>query len=381
MMECCNDSSVSVNNILQCSVCNGKYHYECLNLTSDQFLSLNAEYKAVWKCPSCSNVNTPVRSYTELPPDDHSMDISCDNLDHTNFSTSSGLGCNKTLVTEMLSPSTKTADLEGFVANLHVSLSQWRNDMRKDMLKISDDIKSALIDIRKEMHTLRTEQTLLKQKVSVLHDDVIALQTTSQGQAVEYDILKKRVDDLSRSPASTIVESTISSLVSKIDHLEQQARQCNVEICNVPERRNENLPGIIEAMGNVLKCPVLPSTIVAVHRVPHAHSQGTGPKNIIVKLTTRLQRDNLVSAFRKAKSLKSDQIGIAGTSTPIYLNEHLTLGRKQLFRRTREVAKTHNYKYVWIKNGTILVRERDGEAAFAIRGDNDIKKIKIKTAN
>ncbi|KAJ8705872.1 hypothetical protein PYW08_012918 [Mythimna loreyi] len=309
------------------------------------------------------------------------MDISCDNLDHTNFSTSSGLGCNKTLVTEMLSPSTKTADLEGFVANLHVSLSQWRNDMRKDMLKISDDIKSALIDIRKEMHTLRTEQTLLKQKVSVLHDDVIALQTTSQGQAVEYDILKKRVDDLSRSPASTIVESTISSLVSKIDHLEQQARQCNVEICNVPERRNENLPGIIEAMGNVLKCPVLPSTIVAVHRVPHAHSQSTGPKNIIVKLTTRLQRDNLVSAFRKAKSLKSDQIGIAGTSTPIYLNEHLTLGRKQLFRRTREVAKTHNYKYVWIKNGTILVRERDGEAAFAIRGDNDINKIKIKTAN
>lgn len=387
MMECCNDALVSATNILQCTVCDGKYHCECLNLTSKQFLALKAEYKAAWKCPSCSNVtrrarsnlNTPVRSYTELPADDRSMDMSCDNLDHTNMSSSTGLSNNKTLITEALLQPAGFADLKGFTASLHVTLNQWRNDMSRDMLKISEDIKSALIDIRQEMKTLRTEQNLLKEKVSVLHDNVINLQSASQTQAVEYDILKQRVDDLSCSSPSTVVESTVSGLITKIDILEQQARQCNVEICNVPERRNENLPAIVEAIGNTLKSPILLSNIVAVHRVPHAHQQSTRPKNIILKFTTRLQRDNLLSAFRKVNSLSSDHIGIAGTSTPIYINEHLTLGRKQLFRKAREVAKSRNYKYVWVRNGTILVRERDGEAAFAIRGENDINKIKNKT--
>lgn len=383
-MECCNDTSASSTNILQCSICGGKYHCECLSLTSNQFVALKDDYKAVWKCPSCcnvtrrarSNVNTPVRSYTELPPDD-TMDMSCDNLDHSHLSSSTSLGGNRTLITEKSSqPST---DFEAFTINLQATLSQWRSDMNKDILQIRDDIRSTLTGIRKDIQVLRTEQTHLKQQVSTLRDDIVDLQTSSQNQTAEHDTLKKRVDNLSCNTSSAKFESTICSLETKIDVLEQQARQCNVEICNLPERRNENLSSIIEAIGSVLKSPILLNHVVAVHRVPHVHQQSTRPKNIILKFTSRLQRDNLLSAYRKANSLKTEQIGMSGTSTSIYINEHLTLKRKQLFRRTREVANNHDHKYVWIRNGTILVRERDGETAFAIRGEGDLNKIKKKT--
>lgn len=388
-MECCNDASVSSTNILQCSVCGGKYHYECLGLTSNRFVALKDEYKAAWKCHSCgnvtrrarSNINTPVRSYAELPADDHTMDMSCDNLDHSHLSSSTSLGGNRTLITEKSSQPSISADFEAFTINLQTTLSQWRSDMNKDILQIRDDIRSTLTGIRKDMQVLRTEQTLLKQQVSTLRDDINDLQTGSQNQTAEHETLKKRVDDLSCNTSSAEFESTICSLETKIDVLEQQARQCNVEICNLPERRNEHLPSIIEAIGNVLKSPISLNHIVAVHRVPHAHQQSTRPKNIILKFTSRLQRDNLLSAYRKANSLKTEQIGMSGASTSIYINEHLTLKRKQLFRRTREVANNHNHKYVWIRNGTILVRERDGETAFAIRGEGDLNKIKKKTTD
>ncbi|KAJ8712816.1 hypothetical protein PYW08_008120 [Mythimna loreyi] len=89
-MECCKDRSIMTGeNILKCSVCKRKYHAECLNLTPRQVAALTNKHRASWKCPSCSNVtrrggsnlNTPVRSCTELPASDHSMDMSCDNLD------------------------------------------------------------------------------------------------------------------------------------------------------------------------------------------------------------------------------------------------------------------------------------------------------------
>lgn len=385
-MECCKNTSTSSTNILQCSVCGGNYHFECLNLTSNQFVALRDEYKATWKCPSCcnvtrrarSNINTPVRSYAEIPADDRSMDMSCDNLDHSHISSSFST-VNRTLITEKSSQPSISADFEAFAINLQATLSQWRSDMNKDILQIRDDIRSTLTGIRKDMQVLRTEQTVLKQQVSTLRDDFMGLQTSSQFQLTEHDTLKKRVDVLSSNTSPAEFESTICSLETKIDVLEQQARQCNVEICNLPERRNENLPSIIEAIGSVLKSPISLNDIVAVHRVPHAHQQSTRPKNIILKFTSRLQRDNLLSAYRKVSSLKTEQIGMSGTSTSIYINEHLTLKRKQLFRRTREAANNHNHKYVWIRNGTILVRERDGETAFAIRGEGDLVKIKKKS--
>ncbi|KAJ8708044.1 hypothetical protein PYW08_010410 [Mythimna loreyi] len=386
-MECCNDKSVTTgDNILKCSVCRGKHHTACLNLVPKQVAALGNKYRASWKCPSCcnvtrrggSNLNTPVRSYTELPACDHSMDMSCDNLDQMAFGSSPSVN-NKTQVAEKLLTSVSCNDFASFTQNLRATLSEWRADMNRDMLLLRDDIQSTLAEVRNEMQTLRSEQILIKQRVTDLRDDVIVLQTSSQSQSTEYEILKKRVDELNSRPAADVSE-LISGLETKIDLLAQQARQCNVEICNLPEKRNENLPAIIEAIGTALKSPISLSSIVSVHRVPHAHQQNTRPKNVILKLTSRLHRDNLLSAFRKAGSLKTDQIGIAGTPYNIYLNEHLTLAKKQLFRKVRDIAKKRNHKYVWINNGTILVREREGASAFAIRSDNDINKIKTKSA-
>ncbi|VVC87115.1 unnamed protein product [Leptidea sinapis] len=80
------------------------------------------------------------------------------------------------------------------------------------------------------------------------------------------------------------------------------------------------------------KLTISKKNVNSIQRVPHANQQNNRQlKNIIVKFTTRILRDNILSAFRKAGGVRSEQIGIQGQSQIIYMNEHLTLKYKRLF--------------------------------------------------
>lgn len=336
-------------------------------MKAEQYASLSKEFHSAWVCPACTNVtrrhrtnpNTPVR-HNQIPLVDDSMNMSCEVQDKGELTSSTP------------SPS-EPITVEKF-NELLGALNIWRNETSTNMVSIRDDIRGTLCEIQTEMKSLRTEQTTIKQSILNINTEIKNIQNSVQFQADDHNALKIRVDDLARE-ACKETATAYSSLASKIDMLEQQARQCNVEICNVPERRNENLPGIMESIGSAIHFQFSQHDIVSVHRVPHAQQGSDRPKNIIVKLTTRIKRDNMLAAYRKAKSLKSEQIGMPGTSSMIFMNEHLTLKKKQLFRRCREVAKQLHYKYVWIKNATILVREHDDSPALAIRAESDLEKL------
>ncbi|KAL4714920.1 hypothetical protein ACJJTC_016661 [Scirpophaga incertulas] len=45
-------------------------------------------------------------------------------------------------------------------------------------------------------------------------------------------------------------------------------------------------------------------------------------------------------------------------------------------QRCREAAKKMEYKYIWVKHGTILARKTDTSPVLAIRYSYDINKIK-----
>lgn len=343
----------------------------------DQFKSLSKTQRANWTCTVCDsstrrkqrNPNTPVRQQNQSPLVEKSVDISL---------VKSGTP------TSMPPPPPLSSRSEPISTDkfneLLSTINEWRNDMNTNMMNIREDIKGTLLGIQTDMKSLRTDQATLKLNVANISTEIKSVQDSLQFQADDHTALKNRVEDLAHI-ACEQTTSACSCLESKIDSLEQQARQCNLEICNVPERRNENLMGILEAIGAATRFQFSQRDIVSLHRVPQAQQGGERPKNIIVKFTTRMQRDNILSAYRRVKSLKSDQLGILGTSSIIYLNEHLTLKRKQLFRRCREVAKELQYRYIWVKNSTILVRERDDSPAIAIRTEKDLEKLKPTTKN
>lgn len=128
------------------------------------------------------------------------------------------------------------------------------------------------------MSNLRTKHTTLKQNVSELSHEVTQLQTSVEFHSGEQVQLKKRMDEISRQ-TSEQSNLSINLLETKLDNLEQQARQCNVEILNVPETRSENLIHVMESIGTAINFPVTLRDIISIHRVPHAHQHTNRPKN------------------------------------------------------------------------------------------------------
>lgn len=281
-------------------------------------------------------------------------------------------------------------------AEFKKTISDLRADINNQFSKINETIgnlrdefnilSTSYSQIQSELKELRTDYSTAKLEISSLsakHDDlsrvVSELKSTVNFNSANCVDNAKCIADLNMSIKNSAA-SSVSLLESKIDVLEQQARQCNVELGNIPEKRGENLITVLESIASAINISIARNDVVAIHRVPHAHAQNNRPKNIVVKFASRLFRDNLLSAYRLSKGLTSDRIGLSGTPCRIYVNEHLTLRNKNLFRKCREAANANKFKYVWIRNATVLVKKTDDSATFAIRTETDISN-KISTNN
>lgn len=256
----------------------------------------------------------------------------------------------------------------------HNSEANLRETYRDDFNKLQMDIKG-MLDSWFTKHD---------EKFTVLLSEFEGVKSSIQFMSDKYDDLEKKSRDVA-SRVSALEEKLSSPLASdqrigvleaKLEAMEQKSRSCNIEISNLPEKRGENLMAIIETISTVIKQPLSPRDIITIHRVPQMNANTTRPKNIIVKLTSQVLRDNFLAAARLKKGITTEELQINGTSNKVYINEHLTFKTKTLFRQAREAAKQHGYRFVWIKHGVILVRADVPEHAFAIRSEQDLSKIK-----
>lgn len=253
------------------------------------------------------------------------------------------------------------------------NLASTQSTMVAELTKIS----ATLANINTSITGLQTDNVSIKESINTMNDRIsemsVSLMATNERQDSFDSRLRVLETQVSRDHD---LSDQMLILENKLASMEQQARECNVEISNLPERRDENLVGLTIDIGKLLSQKILPTEIISAHRVPHANQKDERPRNVIVKLSTKILRDNLISQYRAKKGITTEQLSIAGTSRKIYLNEHLTLKNKQLFRETRQKAKELDFKHVWVKHGIILARKTDTSAVIAIRSLHDINKLK-----
>lgn len=238
-------------------------------------------------------------------------------------------------------------------------------------------ITSMLSEINNNMIKLNTDNCNINKCLTETNKKLCDMEKFLNHTAECQGEFDKRLQALEQNmPQINDFDSRFSSLQIQISNMEQQSRQSNIEISNLPERRGENLLNILESLGEIIKCPIRPTDITAVHRVPHADRNNQRPKNVIVKFSNRMLRDNVIAACRAVRGLDSNVLSISGPPVTVYINEHLTLSNKLLFRQCREAAKKADYRFVWIKHGVILARKSETSPVLAIRSTNDLAKIK-----
>ncbi|CAG9825676.1 unnamed protein product [Phaedon cochleariae] len=274
LCKVCNKAVNRKNPGLQCgSFCARFYHGQCINIVGNQLDSLRTEGVS-WKCLDCRS-----RSRTSV---------------------------GASLSTELLAVN--------------------------DALP-GDSASNALGKIRAELRQIREQQALLLESVNFCSNKI----SDFENEIHKLNDYIRKTDQLFTENKK--LKSDLDGLQSKMNDLEQVSRSNNIEIQGVPERNNEDLYNILEKIGTYIDCKINPISIDYVHRVQSNHnSTDNKTKNIIVKFISKREKDRfLLSAkTKRIGNNSSPKMSLDGVSDAFYINEHLTLTNKILYREAEQ---------------------------------------------
>lgn len=239
----------------------------------------------------------------------------------------------------------------------------------EDEFITNSDIAGGMNSMPEFMRMIRTEMQLLRKSVEFCSDKI----SDFEAKIVEINDYFKATDKL-RAETSKLC-GDVANLSKKVNYLEQSLRSNNVEIQDIPEKADENLISLIAKIGNSINFEVKPAKIDTVFRVPTLVEKK--PKNIVIKFLSKCDRDGFLIAAKTARKIPGNKYGfnLTGVSDKFYINEHLAPQTKLLLKQTREKAKERNFKFTWVQNGNVLVRQTEKSKIIQITDVSDLGKI------
>ncbi|KAJ8704080.1 hypothetical protein PYW07_013374 [Mythimna separata] len=305
---------------MDCSKCKCQYDLQCINISSESFTKFTASYRKSWLCPSCvcllpkrGNINTPVRS-----PDLNTEESLCDNIN---------------VVRGSRGKITATSDIT--------------------LLELVTEIRELREEI-KELKQTNNDMCILRQDVLELKEHLASLSPSISQHFIDFKAViedkNKEINDLKLS---------VSQLQSAVSALETNALRNEIEICGMPEERNENLTHLLLTVSQKINVNLQESDIDSILRTGAKHNSKEKPNQhrpIIVKLTRKIKRDEILSAAKSRRNVTSEDM-VHGTKSKIYINERVTKEKRLLFREARARAQRNGFRFCWLRNGIIYIKK------------------------
>lgn len=184
----------------------------------------------------------------------------------------------------------------------------------------------------------------------------------------------KEIDELKSENAA--LKNTVASLELRVEEMENYSRRNCLEIQGVPEQKGEKVAEIVKVVGRALNVTIDDGMIDTCHRFGKKSEERTDPRGIIVKFVRRTDKEALMNKRReRKKDFSTRHLGLT-TDTPVYLNESLSPARRRLLAQARQLKKGKNYKYIWLRNGImILLRKADEAPVIEIKTQADLSKL------
>ncbi|CAG9817180.1 unnamed protein product [Phaedon cochleariae] len=304
---------------IQCSgFCERFFHGDCLGFGSKQLDSLRVD-GITWKCNDCRSTES-----------------------HSRYSLTAAA------TMDTASPLTTKQQKQDVRSRSDDSLTG-DNVSNRDLL-------AAMDNMTKELRAFREQQVVLSNSVSFCSDKV----SDSEEKLNKINEWMRATDKLLKE--NTKLKTDIANLESKVNDLDQAGRLNNIEIQGIPEKANENLNTIVQKICNYIEFETTPDKIEYIHRVQLNKNSTNKIKNIILRFGSRNEKEKCLAAA-KQKRMKRDngssKMEIEGVSDNFFINEHLTLHNKILYKEARLAAKQNKYKYSWTKNGMVFIRRDD----------------------
>lgn len=348
MSKSCTACGNAINTLeyMECMKCKRLYDILCLNISKDTWKKFTQKQKTAWVCPSCTS---------SLPKGDNSHTPVRHNV------------------------SSNPAEQADGRENVTVSRGSRGNKVSSQSSDNTANINEILLEIKK-MREQVGEIPALRKEISDLRSQLLSINTTLTETLFDY---KKRLDDANREISG--LKCIVLQTQRDLEVQEQIAVNDEIEIIGVPETDGENLIGILNAITLQAGVELKELDVNYVTRVGPKFTSKTKidrenkPRPIVAKLVRRLKKSEIIKACRSKPKLTTEGVS-AGSPRAVYINERLTRNNRQLFRETKLRAKRHNFKFCWIRNGSVFVREAENKPAIRIENFEELD-VRIGAGN
>jgi archaellum component FlaC len=237
------------------------------------------------------------------------------------------------------------------VANkLSASITQLANEQAKSFATLTSTLKG----IQETQKQLVDTTDGLKQQINTLQQ--------------KY----QSVADGNQQTQSEVIElsSTVNRLNLQLNQLRQERLQQNLVITGFPFGNDAN--SLCELVINLAKnigIEITNSNITNVFQI----KTNRGHKHIVKLNSADLKNQFLVA--RRGRSIYSDEIGVNGQCTQIFLTEDLTVHTQKTFYHARKLVKEAGFLRVVTQNGIIYAKQTKESPSIKIQSIDQINNL------
>ncbi|XP_063544189.1 uncharacterized protein LOC134752409 [Cydia strobilella] len=238
--------------------------------------------------------------------------------------------------------------------------------------EVLSSFTTALQQLQRVFDTMTREMTAFTTSLNNTSEDVASFRneiSEMKSQLKELDFCKSEVKNL---------RTEVVELRQEIEYKEQRHLLKDVEILGLTEHNSENLQQVIHTMCAKLGVELDPRDVDDVRRVG-LRGGGVGsverPRPVVLTLTRRAPRDQILRAARVRRGLTTDMLEVPGSSRRVYINEHLTKANRVLFSKARAAGAQLNFKFTWTSNGTIYMRRSEISSIVRISSEAVLEKL------
>lgn len=321
----CNKLVTKKNPGVQCSKCSKWYHGSCALVTTEQLNALSVMESVDWKCNGCTAGSKGRRISVILPdPQEEESEAEGIQISHA-----------KTLF------------------EIHQEVQQLRKNVR-DIIR--DELQNTL-----QYYSNKIDE--YEQKVK------------------DHEMRVKIMENKCKDMANTCKNVTLRNefLEQKISKLEQAQSSNDLEICGVSQKQEEDVKRIATSVSQILKQN--PDDIIRAVRKNKPTRPGSSQEarnKIDAPIIISLREGKREQWCEAARSVKITNKDLGGENdAKVYLRDSLTPTTSYLLWKAKsELKEKALCKYVWYRNGQIMVRKRDGDKKiFYVRSEIDIERI------
>ncbi len=216
----------------------------------------------------------------------------------------------------------------------------------------TEEMQETIENMKKEISAVKEERDALKLENSKL---------TRRIERCEYKI-------------SRIKTKHLHDMKVKLDDIEQMFFERDVQLVGVSElpegqeNNEEELEKIVRIAKEKMNITIKDTAIEKLHRL--GKRKANKPRDVVVRFRSCNVRNKFYQNRKKTVNHSDPQ-------NSIYVNDHLTEYRRNVFYATRQLVKNNTIFAAWTQQGNILIRKKDGDQPEQIHSHEQLAEMKL----